>query len=139
MSILAALPAVASLLDRILPDPEARAQAKLDMMKLAQSGELALLDADTKIAQGQAALNLEDAKAGGLFRAGWRPFLGWSCAVAVAWEWVAKPVFVVVWMLSTPETLPPLPVLSMEQIIGLVVALLGLGGMRSVERIKGKT
>lgn len=132
------IPTFGKLLDRILPDPASSAQAKLELMRLAQTGELAELDADVKIAQGQAAINLEDAKQGGLFRAGWRPLLGWVGALSVAWEWLCKPVFLTLWALSDAGPAPMLPTLNVEQILGLVAALLGLGGFRTWERVRGK-
>lgn len=138
MNLLSILPMLGTLLERLLPDPKASAEAKLELMRLAQSGELAQLEADKQIQLGQISVNLEDAKAGGIFRAGWRPFLGWTCGVALAWEWVFKQIFVTVWVLASSTPLPALPQLNLEQIAGLVLALLGLGTMRTVERVKGK-
>lgn len=138
MSLLALLPTLGTLIERLIPDRNASEQAKLELMRLAQTGELAQLEADKAVQLGQISINLEDAKAGGIYRAGWRPFLGWTCGVALAWEWVLKQIFVTVWILAADAALPALPQLNIEQIAGLVLALLGLGTMRTIERVKGR-
>ena len=53
----ALIPLLGSLFDKLLPDPTAAAAAKLQLMQMAQTGELAQLDADLKLAQGQIAVN----------------------------------------------------------------------------------
>lgn len=131
------IPGLGLLLDRLLPDPKAAADAKLELMKLAQSGELAQLNADTEIQKGQIAINLADANSGSNYRGGWRPFLGWTCGVALAWDWVLKQIFVTAWAL-TGHAVPALPQLNIEQIIGLLVCLLGIGTMRTAEKLRGK-
>jgi len=61
MTVRAALiPAVATILDKIIPDPQAAADAKLRLVGLAQKGELAALDADLKLALGQLGVNKAD-------------------------------------------------------------------------------
>lgn len=137
MDWLKLLPGLGTLLDRLIPDPQAAADAKLKLMTLAQSGELAQLNADTEIQKGQMAINLADAQSGSNFRGGWRPFLGWVCGTALAWDWVIKQIFVTVWILSG-HAAPTLPQLAMEQIIGLISCLLGIGTLRTVERLRGK-
>ncbi len=131
------IPGLGLLLDRLLPDPKAAADAKLELLKLAQTGELAQLNADTEIQKGQLAINLADAQSGSNYRGGWRPFLGWTCGAALAWDWVLKQVFLTVWAL-TGHAVPVLPQLNIEQIIGLLVCLLGIGTMRTAEKLRGK-
>lgn len=137
MDWLKLLPGLGTLLDRLLPDPQAAADAKLKLMTLAQSGELAQLSADTEIQKGQMAINLADAQSGSNYRGGWRPFLGWTCGAALAWDWVIKQIFVTVWVLAG-HAVPVLPQLNMEQIIGLITCLLGIGTLRTFERLRGK-
>lgn len=137
MDWLKLLPGLGTLLDRLLPDPQAAADAKLKLMTLAQSGELAQLSADTEIQKGQMAINLADAQSGSNYRGGWRPFLGWTCGMALAWDWVIKQIFVTVWVLAG-HAVPVLPQLNMEQIFGLITCLLGVGTMRTFERLRGK-
>jgi hypothetical protein len=80
----ALIPAVATILDKAIPDPKAKAEAQIKMMEMAQKGELAVLDADLKLALGQMEVNkvrrllvgLQDCFTT-LFRGGWRPAVGW--------------------------------------------------------------
>lgn len=137
MNWLSLIPALGTLLERLLPDPKASEAAKLELMRLAQSGELAQLGADTEIQKGQLAINLADAQSGSNYRGGWRPFIGWACGMALAWDWVLKQVFLTVWAV-TGHAVPVLPQLNMEQIMGLLSVLLGMGTMRTIERLKGK-
>jgi Holin of 3TMs, for gene-transfer release len=137
MSI-ALLNVITTVLDKIIPDPTAAAAAKLEAMKLAQAGELAVLDADTKISLAQAEINKVDAGSGSMFRAGWRPAAGWACVAGLVMEFVMAPLLP--WTLALfGKVVPPLPVMDMETLMGLLLALLGLGGYRTFERIKGKT
>lgn len=137
MNWLSLIPALGTLLDRLIPDPKASESAKLELMRLAQSGELAQLNADTELQKGQMAINLADAQSGSNFRGGWRPYIGWACGMALSFDWVAKPIFVTVWVMAG-HAAPELPKLDMEQIIGLLSMLLGLGTLRTYEKVKGK-
>ena len=71
------IPAVTSLLDKVIPDPQAKAAAQLKMLEMAQKGELAALDADMKLALGQLEVNKIEAGTD-LYRGGWRPGCGWG-------------------------------------------------------------
>lgn len=127
--------AVQSILEKIIPDPQARAAAQLEMMKLTASGELANLDAMKALALAQIDVNKADA-AGAPMQRNWRPFIGWVCGIALAWDTIGKPVFITV-MSTTGHPVPPLPTLSSDQLYGLLFGLLGLGGMRTWEKQKG--
>ncbi|MES2346301.1 MAG: 3TM-type holin, partial [Pseudomonadota bacterium] len=73
----ALLPLLGTLIDKFFPDPTAAAAAKVQVMEMAQRGELAQLDADVKLATGQLDVNKTEAASSSLFVAGWRPFIGW--------------------------------------------------------------
>src|SRR5678815_1678715 len=68
-------------LDKVFPDPQQRAEAQLKLVELQQSGELA-----------QIAVNQEEAKSNSLFVAGWRPAVGWTCALAFAYHLILQPL-----------------------------------------------
>lgn len=129
----ALLPIVTSVLDRVIPDPVAAADAKLKALELAQRGELAALDAETKLALGQLEVNKVEA-GGDLFRGGWRPAVGWTCAGGLFYQLLARPVLgwvaVNAWGWSTP------PALEMDTLLTLLFGMLGLGAYRTVEKIK---
>lgn len=137
MAWTALIPIFAGLIDKVLPDAKQAADAKTKLVELAQAGELAALQADTQIALGQAATNTEDAKSGSNFRGGWRPSIGWVCAFALAYQFLLRPLLP--WLAALAgATVPPLPPLEIESLMALVFGILGLGTMRTVERLGGK-
>ena len=68
-----------------------------------------------------------------VFVAGWRPFIGWVCGVALAYNFVIRDLFI--WALK-PENIPP--ALQMEHLMTVLLGMLGLGGLRTYEKIKDK-
>jgi hypothetical protein len=121
-------------IDRLFPDPTQAASAKLELIKLQQSGELANLSADVEIAKGQMAVNQAEA-GGGLFVGGWRPFIGWTCGAAFAYKFVLAPA--VAFGMTAAGHPISLPVLDFTEMSTVLLGMLGLGGMRTVEKIKG--
>lgn len=131
--LLALLP---DLLDKLLPDKGAADAAKLEMLRLVQSGELAALDAETRLALGQAEINQVEAASNRLFVAGWRPFVGWICAAAIGFKYIGGPVLV---MLGAGLGVTvPLPPIDADELTPLLLGMLGLGGLRTLEKVKGK-
>lgn len=122
-------------IDRLFPDPTQAANAKLELIKLQQSGELAMMSADVEIAKSQMAVNQAEAAAGGLFVAGWRPFIGWTCGAAFAYKFVLAPALAFgMTAAGHPVTLP---VLDFTEMSTVLLGMLGLGGLRTVEKVKG--
>ncbi|MEG0082239.1 MAG: 3TM-type holin [Massilia sp.] len=133
-AIAALLPMLGSVFDRLFPDPAAAADAKVKVMEMAQRGELAQLDADLKMATGQIEVNRVEAAHQSLFVAGWRPAIGWVCGAAFAFKFVVGPSAVVLMaMLGQPIELPEFDFTEMSTIL---LGMLGLGGLRTVEKIK---
>src|ERR1700704_2573287 len=85
------IPLFGKIFDKVMPDPAAAAAAKLEVMRLAQTGELAQLTADTQLAVAQIDVNKAEATNPSLFVSGWRPFIGWVCGTGCAWNWVGLP------------------------------------------------
>jgi len=132
----ALIPVLGSLLEKILPDPQAQADAKIKLLDLAQKGELAVLDAETKMALGQMEINKAEAGTD-MFRGGWRPATGWSCVFGLVYQFLIQPL--VPWICAVSGlTVPPLPPIDNETLMVLLTGMLGLGGLRTFERIKGK-
>jgi len=68
-----------------------------------------------------------------VFVAGWRPFIGWVCGVALAYNFVIRDLFI--WALQ-PQDVPP--ALQMEHLMTVLLGMLGLGSLRTYEKIKDK-
>lgn len=132
----ALIPAVISVIDKILPDPQQAAEAKLRAVEMAQKGELAQLDADVRLALGQMEINKAEATTD-LFRGGWRPATGWCCVAGLAYQFIVQPTLP--WVATLfGATVPPLPAIDNETLLILLTGMLGLGGLRTVERVKGR-
>ena len=130
------IPAITQVLDKIIPDPQAAADAKLKALELAQKGDLAALDAELRLALGQLEVNKAEA-ATDMFRGGWRPAVGWVCVVGLAYQFVLQPVLP--WLVALfGAQVPPLPAIDNEALMVLLTGMLGLGGLRTIERVKGK-
>lgn len=128
------IPLIGNVLDKILPDPQAAAEAKLRALELAQRGELAELDAATKLALGQLEVNKVEAGTD-LFRGGWRPAVGWVCAFGLGYQLVLRPLLGWVGQNWLGWQMPP--ALELDTMMTLLFGMLGLGAYRMNEKIKG--
>lgn len=130
------IPAITQILDKIIPDPQAAAEAKLRALELAQKGDMAQLDAEVRLAIGQLEINKVEA-ATDMFRGGWRPATGWICVSGLAYQFLVMPLLP--WLVAIMGfVVPPLPPIDNETLMILLAGMLGLGGLRTVERVKGK-
>jgi hypothetical protein len=118
------------LLDKFIPDQAAKQAAKLELIKMQQSGELARLASETKLAEGQMDINKIEAASASLFVSGWRPAVGWVCVLGLFYTFFLQPILV-----SVMDTPPPS--LEMGDLLTLLLGMLGLGGLRTAEKIKG--
>lgn len=132
----ALIPAVSAIIDKVIPDAQAAADAKLRALELAQQGELAVLDADLKMALGQMQINQAEASTD-RFRGGWRPATGWICVFGLGYQFVLQPLLPWVVALFGVDV-PPLPAIDNETLMVLLTGMLGLGGLRTFERIRGR-
>lgn len=131
----ALVPILGNLLDKVFPDPAKAAEAKLEVMRMAQTGELAQLNAELQIASGQIEVNKVEAASQHWFVSSWRPAVGWCCCFALAFKFILGPAAVVLMaMLGHPIVLPEFDFTEMSTIL---LGMLGISGMRSIEKIKG--
>ena len=130
------LPLITSVLDKVLPDATAAADAKLKALDLAQRGELAVLDADMRLALAQIDVNKVEASTD-LFRGGWRPAVGWVCVLGLGYQLVLRPVLPWLVRVSGGEV-PDLPSIDTDTLMVLLTGMLGLGGLRTFEKVKGR-
>ena len=91
-----------------------------------------------ELAKGQLEINKAEAQHRSIFVAGWRPFVGWTCGVALAWHFVLAPLTIFVCAYAG-IALPDLPTFDMSSLLTVLMGMLGLGGMRSFEKAKGLT
>lgn len=133
--VTAALDLGGKLIDKVFPDAQAKATAQLELLKLAQAGELAALNAGTDLARAQIGLNQAEAASPSLFVSGWRPFIGWVCGLGLSYQFLIHPL--AVFLLRLTHVTTELPGLQMETLITLLFGMLGLGGMRTFEKLNG--
>ena len=127
--------AAQSLIERFFPDPEKKAAAQLELLKMQQNGDLAALAAETDLAKMQIAVNVEEAKSTNWFIAGARPFILWVCGFAFAYVSVVEPIarFVAkVWFSYSGD----FPVIDTNLTMQVLFGILGLGAMRTFEKSK---
>ena len=111
-------------LDELFTSDEERAAAKLKLEALMQQPHIL-----------QAVANIEGAKHRSIFVAGWRPAIGWVAALGLGYQYLVLPF---AGLINAYLKLPAdLPNLESDQLMTLVLALLGLGGMRTYEKFKG--
>jgi len=120
---------VTGLLDKFIPDADERARLAHEIATLSERHA-------QELAKGQLAVNQTEAAHKSLFVAGWRPFVGWTCGIALAWHFVGQPLVVFSLALSGVGT-PELPSFEMESLLTVLLGMLGLGGLRTFEKTKG--
>ena len=111
------------LIDKLIPDPAARDAARFELLKLQQSGELAAMLAQTDV-------NKVEAASGSVFVAGWRPAIGWVCALAMGYQYLLRPFLVA---FNPVLAFPGLD----DNLWQLLAGMLGLGGLRTFEKLNG--
>jgi len=125
------LPSIMDVAGRFLPeDKEKRAEAEREI-------EAKLADSLAKLDLVQAETNKVEAGHRSLFVAGWRPFIGWSCGFALAYTYVMQPILT--FGLAQAGYLVDLPAVNLGEMMPVLMGLLGLGGLRSWEKVKGVT
>ena len=125
----AVLPSVMEVAGRFLPeDKEKRAAAEREI-------EAQLSVHLAKIDLAQLDINKTEAAHRSVFVSGWRPFIGWSCGVALCWSYVFMPI--TQFIMAQTGYLVDLPALDMSEMMPVLMGMLGLGGLRSFEKYKG--
>lgn len=131
--VTALVPALGTLVDRLIPDRAAAEKAKAEM-------EAALVKASNEAALAQVEVNKIEAAHSSVFVAGWRPAIGWVCAAAMALYYI--PMALVgtglwAWACIQAGAIVPRPEMGIVEIIGLVTSLLGMGTLRTTEKLNG--
>jgi hypothetical protein len=122
-------------IDRLWPDPVQAQAAKLELLKMQQNGELAQLAADTDLAKGQLDINKIEAANPNLFIAGGRPAFIWMGVAIFGFNYLIAPL--ATWGTALFGHPTPMPTLNFGDIMPIVMGLLGLGAMRTTEKLSG--
>jgi hypothetical protein len=134
MLLLDLIPAISKLLDKLIPDPEAREKAKIELLKTERSNDLEELRLALSADSAQTEINKQEAAHSDRFVAGWRPFIGWVCGVAFAYHFILQPLLAFTIMNSGGEV--RLPTFDMDALSTVLMGMLGLGGLRTIEKIR---
>lgn len=150
MSFLSAIPVIGDiiggakeLISEAITDKDKKLELENKLQQLGIKAETSILEANHKERMAQVELNKEEAKSKSLFVAGWRPAVGWVCVFGLAYAWVVKHLLIFglsvasIWCPKAAEVITLLPTLSIGEITGLLIPLLGLGLYRTAEKIKG--
>ena len=116
-----------SIIERLFPDPGKKAEAEMAFLQMAAAGELQQVVAQLEI-------NAREAQHQSIFVAGWRPFFGWAGGFGFVYATVGQPMLA--W-LAAIKGVPTPPELNMDLLWVVITGMLGIGGLRSVEKIKG--
>lgn len=126
--IQALLPVANTVIDRVIPDKQAAETAKREM-------QLELVNNINDIAKAQIEVNKTEAAHRNVFVAGWRPFIGWVCGAAFAYHFVLQPILI--FTLAAAGITVALPSFDMGALMTVLTGMLGLGGLRTFEKMKG--
>lgn len=116
------------LIDKVFPDPKQKQEATLKLMELQQSGDL-------KVIEGQIEINKIEASSPKVFIAGWRPAVGWVSVAGLAMVYLVNPL--VEWGTKLAGNPIAGPEVDLGTLITLLAGMLGLGGLRTVEKLNG--
>jgi len=116
-----------TLLDRFIPDPEAKRQAEAEFVRMAAEGELKQIIAQLEI-------NAKEAAHPSMWVAGWRPAVGWVGALGLFYASIGHPVLS--WFSST-QGWPVPPSVDTDLLWVVLSGMLGIGGLRTFEKTKG--
>ena len=116
---------ISGVLDRLFPAPEQRAKVELAREEIARLP--ALREIEDRLAE---------AAERALFIAGWRPTIGWVCALALTWAFLLQPV--ALWIVATFALDATVPAIVTDHLLELVLAMLGIAGLRTFEKTKAR-
>lgn len=127
--ITAGIDLIGKVIDRVIPDRVAADKAKAEVLSMQAKGELDQL-------MGQLEINKIEAGSQSVFVAGWRPFVGWICGIALAYAAILEPI-----MRFVAEVffryMGQFPEINTDITLQTLLGLLGLGAYRTYERVKG--
>ena len=118
---------IGNVLDRVIPDKNKRAEAQEALETAAASQDFQLLIEQIKV-------NAIEAQSDNFFKSGWRPSVGWICSVAFGLHFVIFPILN--WFIMLCGGQPIIVPFQMDTLLTVLLGLLGLGTMRTIEKIR---
>ena len=122
---------VTGLLDKFIEDKDQKAKLAHEIATMGEKHA-------QQLALAQIEVNKAEAASGSFFKGGWRPFVGWVCAVAFAYHFVIQPLLIFIFSYVGIEP-PDLPEFQMNTLLTVLGGLLGIGGLRTYEKQKQLT
>lgn len=130
--------AIGKIADDLFTSDKERLDAELELKRIG----IKAAEIEAGLVAAQIDVNKEEAKHASIFVAGWRPAIGWVGAAALGYQFLAYPMLVWCWSLMqangwVPADLAPPPMLESEALWVILSGMLGIAGLRSVEKVKG--
>jgi hypothetical protein len=120
------LDVVSGVVDKFIVDKDLKNTLKHEMEMSLHNANLAQIE-----------LNKAEAQHASIFVAGWRPCVGWICAIALGYHFILSPILDTILALSGYTI--TLPEFEFGQLSTILMGMLGLGGLRTFEKMKGVT
>lgn len=125
-----AIAAGLKIIDKFIPDPAQKMKAEADLRE-------SIMETN----RGQMEVNKQEAAHKSVFVAGWRPGMGWVGVAAMGYQFLLHPLLLWGWTFMQakdwiPKELPPPPAADAGPLFAVVTGMLGLGGMRSFDKMK---
>ena len=125
----AATTAISDIIGKFLPDKTQAEKDQMALVMLQAQGEL-------QAQQGQLAIDTAEAANTSVFVSGWRPFVGWICGGACAWNWVGLPILKAI-LLAFHQNVDKFTPADLTQMLPLLMGMLGMGALRTYEKLNG--
>ena len=122
---------VTGILDKVVEDKDQKAKLAHELATMADNHA-------QQLALSQIEVNKAEAASGSLFKGGWRPFVGWTCGIALLYHFILSPLILFGVTLAGVE-IPLLPEFEMNSLLTVLMGMLGLGGLRTYEKQRGLT
>ena len=119
---------VSKLVGKFIEDKDVKNKLSHDLATLAQRHA-------QELAKSQIEVNKTEAQSRHWFVASWRPFIGWTCGIALMWHFVLSQ-FILFFATMFGYSLPALPEFDMGSLMTVLMGMLGLGGLRTFEKYK---
>jgi len=124
--VVSAAEGVANVIDKFVETDDEKRAAEIIKAKMMMKPSLAQIE-----------INKVEAEHRSIFVAGWRPFIGWVCGFALAYNFIVRDLIAWVIVNTGAEASLP-PALAMGELMTVLLGMLGLGAFRTVEKFGGK-